>query len=53
MNIIENYGTALLQQHEGNRQLASALASSARALFQRLATLLAKTLRRVLGAQPF
>lgn len=53
MNIIEHQSKVLFQQHEGNRQLASALASSARVLFQRLATLLAKTLRRVPGAYPF
>ena len=41
MNIFEHYGTAVLQQHEGNQQLASALAASVRALLRRLPKLLA------------
>lgn len=53
MNIIEHQSKVLFQQHEGNRQLASGLASSARVLFQRLATLLAKMPRRIRGAYPF
>jgi hypothetical protein len=53
MNIIEHQSKVLFQQHEGNRQLASWLASSARVLFQRLATLLVKTPRRGPGAYPF
>ena len=46
MNIFEHYGTAMLQQHEGNQQLASALAGSVRAWFRRLPKLLAGTPRR-------
>lgn len=53
MNIIENYGKVVLQQHEGNRQLASILANSARMLLRRLTASLAKALRRVPGAHPF
>jgi hypothetical protein len=40
MNILDNYGEVLLQQHEGKRQIASVLAESARVLVQRLAKLL-------------
>lgn len=53
MNFIERHGNALLQQHEGNRQLASALADSTQLLFRRLAKLLAKVLHRIPGAYPF
>ena len=41
MDILEHYGTAVLQQHEGSRQLASALAGNVRALARRLTRLLA------------
>ena len=40
MNTLDNYGEILLQQHEGNCQIASALAKSARASVRRLAKLL-------------
>lgn len=50
MNIFEHYGTVMLQQHEGNQQLASALARSVRVLLRRAAKLLAGTLRRVPAA---
>lgn len=53
MNIIEHSGEVMLQQHEGNRQIASALAHSAHVLLGRLTTLLANALRRVPGAHPF
>ena len=53
MNFIENYGKVLLQQHEGNRQLASALAGNAQSLLRRATMLLAKAFRRVPGAHPF
>ena len=53
MNFIEQHGKVLLQQHEGNRQLASALADSAHVLLGRLTTLLAKAFRRIPGAHPF
>jgi hypothetical protein len=41
MRIIEQNGKVLLQQHEGNRQLASALADSAPVLLRRLTKSLA------------
>ena len=41
MNIFEHYGTAVLQQHEGSQQLASALAVSVRTWLRRLPKLLA------------
>lgn len=41
MNIFEHHGTVVLQQHEGNRLLASALAGSVRAWIRRLPKLLA------------
>ncbi len=53
MAFIEHNATVLLQQQEGNRQLASALADSAHVLLGRLTTFLAKALRRVPGAYPF
>ena len=53
MNIIEHNGNVLLQQHEGNRQIAFALARNAQALFRRLTRLLANGFRRVPGAHPF
>ncbi len=53
MNIIKHNGELLLLQHEGNRQLASALADGAHILLQRLTKLLAKALRRKPGAHPF
>ena len=53
MNITEQNGKVLLQQHGGSRQLASVLVDSAHVLLRRLATLLAKAHRRVLGAYPF
>ena len=53
MNIIEDNGKVLLQQHKGNQQLALALADSAHLLLQRLTKLLAKALRRIPGAHPF
>jgi len=53
MNFIEHNGKVLLQQHEGNRQLASALAGNVHALLRHLTTLLAKALRRIPGAHPF
>ena len=46
MNIFEHYGTAMLQQHEGSRQLATALAGSVRVWFQRLPKVLAGSPRR-------
>ncbi len=52
MNVIEHYGNALLQQHEGNRQLASALAGTAHVLRRRLTELLAKARARIPGAHP-
>lgn len=52
MNIFENYGEILLQQHDGNRQLASALAGSVQALVRRLANLLVVTRRHVPGEHP-
>jgi hypothetical protein len=53
MNFIEQHGKVLLQQHEGNRQLASALADSTQLLFRRLTKLLAKAFHRIPGAYPF
>ncbi len=53
MNFIEQHGEMLLQQHEGNRQLASALADNAQLLFRRLTKLLTKALHRIPGAYPF
>lgn len=53
MNIFEHNGEVLLQQYEGNRQFASALADGAQVLLRRLTKLLAKALRRVRGAHPF
>jgi hypothetical protein len=53
MNIIEHNDKILLQQHEGNRQFASALADSAQMLLRRLTKLLAKMPRRIPGAYPF
>ncbi len=41
MTTLDNYGEALLQQREGNRQIASALAEGARVLIRRVAQLLA------------
>ncbi len=52
MNFIEYNGKALLQQHEGNRQLASALGNGAQLLLRRMAKLLAAAFRRVPGAHP-
>ncbi len=46
MNILEHYGTAMLQQHEGSQQLASALANSVRVWLRRLPKLLAGTFHR-------
>ncbi len=53
MNIIEHQSKVLLQQLEGNRQLASALGDSAQLLLRRLTKLLATALRRNPGAHPF
>lgn len=53
MNIIEINGKALLQQHEGNRQLASALSNGAQLLLRRVTKLLTVAFRRVPGAYPF
>lgn len=53
MNFIEHNGKALLQQHEGNRQIAFALADNAQVLLRHLTKLLAKVLRRIPGAHPF
>ena len=53
MNFIEHNGKALLQQHEGTRQLASALTDGAQVLLRRLTKLLATALRRVGRAHPF
>lgn len=53
MNFIEDHGRVLLQQHEGSRQIASALADNVHVLFRRLMVLLAKALRRIPGAHPF
>lgn len=52
LRIIDNYGEAMLQQHEGNRQIASALAQSARASFRRFAKLLTALRRHVPGERP-
>ena len=49
MNILDNYGEVLLQQHEGSRQLASALAKSARASLRRLVKLLIAVHRHAPG----
>ena len=46
MNIFEHYGAAVLLQHEGGQQLASALAGNVQALLRRLPKLLAGTLHR-------
>jgi len=53
MNFIEHHGKVLLQQHEGNRQLALALAESTHVLLRHVTVLLAKALRRIPGAHPF
>lgn len=50
MNIFEQHGEVMLQQHEGNRQLASALADGTRLLLQRFTKFLVKVLCRVPGA---
>lgn len=52
MNSFSNYGEILLQQHEGRRQIASALASSVRVLVRRVAKLLTAMRRHDLGARP-
>ena len=52
MNALDNYGAILLQQHEGNRQIASALARSAHVSVQRLAKLLSAVRCRVSGRTP-
>ena len=52
MNIFDNYGEILLRQHEGSRQIASALAGSAQALGRRLAKLLAAMRRHGPGGHP-
>ena len=52
MNTLDNYGAALLQQHEGNRQIASALAKCARMSVRRLAKLLIAVRRHVPGEYP-
>lgn len=52
MNILDRYGEVLLQQHEGNRQVASALAQSARGLVRRVAKLLTTMRGRVPGGHP-
>lgn len=51
MNMFEEFGNSLLQQHEGNQQLASALADGVRVLMQRLRHLLSSTLRNLPGRQ--
>ena len=52
MNIVDNYGQVMLQQHEGNRQIASALAKSAQVSVRRLARLLLAVHRHGLGEHP-
>jgi len=43
----------MLQQHEGTRQIASALADDAHLLLQRFTKFLAKALRRIPDAHNF
>lgn len=52
MKILETYGEILLQQHEGNRQIASALAEGARMSVRRLAKLLAAPYAAMARAKP-
>ena len=52
MNILDNYGEMLLQQHKGNQQIASALAARARVLVRRLAKLLLAVRLHGLGTFP-
>ena len=52
MNTLDHYGEVLLQQHEGNRQIASALAKGARVSVRRLARLLVAMLRHVPEGHP-
>ena len=52
MNILDNYGTVLLEQHEGNRQIASALTKSAQASVWRLAKFLVAVSRHGLKEFP-
>lgn len=46
MNIFEHYGTTMLLQHEGNRQLASAFIGNVQVWLRRLPKLLAGTFHR-------
>lgn len=50
MNTFTNYGEILLQQHEGKRQIASALAGNMRVLVRRLGKLLMAVCRHESGA---
>lgn len=52
MTTLDNYGEILLQQHEGNRQIASALAERARVLVRHVAKLLMAMRDRVPDDQP-
>jgi len=52
MNYLETRGKILLQQHEGDLQLAAALAESAGALSRRLMKLLVTALRHVPDTHP-
>lgn len=52
MNTFNNYGEILLQQHEGKRQIASALARNIQVLVLRFAKLLVAMRRHKSGA-PF
>jgi hypothetical protein len=47
MNMFETLGEAQLLRHEGNRQLAFALADGTRALLRRLAQAVGKALRYI------
>ena len=52
MNNLDQYGEILLQQHEGGRQIATALANGARVSVRRLAKLLNAVRRHVPGGYP-
>ena len=52
VSILETYGEVLLQQHEGNRQIASALAEGARVSVRCFAKLLAAIRRHSPGKNP-
>ena len=52
MTTLDNYGEILLQQNEGNRQIASAVAERARVLVRHVAKLLMAIQDRVPNDQP-